>query len=101
MLAIGILFLIYFILHIIPIIITKHRQYIRDQVAHEILDCIDLQKENEDIKNLNKRLNFHTNLYRCPRCGQALVYYSQSIYQTSQLQVCIDYPKCKYDQWTH
>ncbi len=104
---IGIIILICIVWGIISSIIEKHRQKIRDQVAHEILDGIDLQKENEDITNLNKNLNFVVNVNRCPRCGNVLVNHRQVVYRTRQRQIyggylmCSDYPKCKFAERTY
>ena len=115
MLIIGIIILICFIclivwgiIYIIIYIINeKHLQKIRDQVAHEILDGIGLQKEKESVINLNKSLNFVVDMNRCPKCGSVLIAHRQAVYWSRQRQFyggylrCSNSPKCKFTKRTY
>jgi len=104
---IGIIIFIFIVWGVIANGIEKHRQKICDQIAHEILDGVDLQKEKEDVMNINKILNFVVVTNRCPLCGSGLTRHRQVVYQTSQREVyggylmCSDYPKCKYRTRTY
>ncbi len=104
---IGTIILICIVWGIISRIIEKHRQKIRDQVAHEILDGIDLQKEKESVINFNKSLNFVVDKNRCPKCGSVLIAHRQVVYWSRQRQFyggylkCSNSPKCKFTKRTY
>ena len=68
-------------------IVEAHRQKIRDQIAHQVLDNIDLQKEKEGAMNINPALNFAVDTSKCPRCGSMLTKHRQMIYRTRQRKV--------------
>jgi hypothetical protein len=101
------LIVIWIVWAIIAGIVKAHRQKIRDQIAHEILDNIDLQKEKEDAKNINSTLNFTVDTNRCPRCGGTLTNHRQMVYRTQQRKIyggyliCSNYANCKYSQRTY
>ena len=88
-------------------IVGKYRQGVRDKVAHEILDNVDLQKEKESVININSTLNFAVNQNKCPHCGSSLTSHRQIIYRTRQRKVyggyliCSNYPACKFNQRTY
>jgi len=99
--------IICFVWAIVAGIITTHRQKVRDKIAHEIFDNIDLQREKESVVNINPTLNFVVDRNKCPLCGSALTNHRQMVYQASQRNVyggyliCSTYPKCKFGTRTY
>ena len=87
---------------LISFILEKHKQNIRDKIAHELLDGMDLQKETQDVRNLNKNLNFFVDRNRCPYCGSALIMRRLRIWKPREghggFLTCIDYPKCSFHE---
>lgn len=103
----GIIIFILIAWAIIAGIIKAYRQKIRNQIAHEVLDNIDLQKEKEGVVNINSNLNFTLDKNKCPQCGSLLTSHRQMVYQTRQRKVyggylvCSNYPNCKFSERTY
>ncbi len=97
-----VIFFIWIIWAIIAGVVKAHKEKIRDKVAHELLDNVDLQKEEESVKNINPTLNLVVNQGKCPLCGNSLVNHRQMLYRAQQKKVyagylrCSNYPKCKF-----
>lgn len=95
----GILFVLAVI---IPGIIEKRRQNIREKVAREVLNGIDLSGEKERIMNLNKSLNFVVDTQKCPLCGGALIMNRHIAHRTNKQTIyggyltCVDFPNCTF-----
>ena len=102
--VIGIIIFIWIVFAVIAGIVKAHRQKIRDQIAHDILDNIDLQKEKEGVVNMNQTLNLEVDKSKCPRCGSVLTNHRQMIHSTRQKKVyggylrCGSYPQCKFQK---
>lgn len=104
---IGTIIVIWIVWAIIAGIVKAHRQKIRDQIAHEVFDNIDLQKGKEGVVNINPTLNFAVDKSKCSRCGSLLTNHRQVVYQTRQRKVyggyliCSNYPNCKFAERTY
>jgi hypothetical protein len=87
---------------LISVILEKHKQNVRNKIAHELLDGIDLQKETQDVLNLNKSLNFISDTNRCPYCGSTLIMRRLRVWKPHKghggFLTCIDYPKCSFSE---
>ena len=91
---IFIIIIIWIIWSIIAGIVEKHRQGIRDKVAHEILDNIfNFTKEKKEILAINRDLGFIKTDRICPSCNGILVV-RHGIY--GSFLGCSNYPKCKF-----
>lgn len=105
--VIGVIIAIWIVWAIIAGIVKAHRQKIRDQIAHEVLDNIDLQREKEGVVNINSVLSFAVDKNKCPRCGSSLTNHRQMVYRTRQRKVyggyliCSNYANCKFSQRTY
>jgi len=103
----GVIIFIWIVWAIIAGIVKAHRQKIRDKIAHEVLDTIDLQREKEGAININPTLNFAVDTSKCPRCGSSLTNHRQIVYRTRQRKVfggyliCSNYANCKFSQRTY
>jgi ribosomal protein L32 len=102
MAIIGIIIVICIVWPIVADIVVKHRQKVRDQIAHELLDNIDLQKEKENVKNISIALDFVVDPNKCPNCGSSLINHRQISYQTRKQKIyagylrCSNYPQCHF-----
>jgi hypothetical protein len=87
--------------------VKAYRQKIRDQIAHEILDNIDLQKEKQSVLNINSALNFAIDKSKCPLCGSSLTNDRRRVYGIRQRKVyggfliCSNYRNCKFSERTY
>lgn len=103
----GVIIFVWIVWAIITGIVKAHRQKIRDQIAHEVLDKIYLQKEKESVVNINLNFNFVVNMSKCPKCGNTLTNHRQVIYVTRQRKIyggfliCSNYTNCKYSKRTY
>lgn len=89
---IGIIIVIWIIWEIIAGIIEKHRQGIRDKVAHEVLDSVfDFEKEKQEVLTISSQ--FAPEEYRCPRCSGILLL-RNGIY--GKFFGCSHYPNCRF-----
>ena len=105
--VLGVIIFVWIVWAIIAGIVKNHRQKIRDQVAHEVLDVIDLKKEKDSVIDINQISNFIVDTNKCPLCGSLLTNHRQVIYITRQRKVyggfliCSNYINCKYSKRTY
>jgi hypothetical protein len=105
--VIGAIILIGIVWAIIAGIVKAYRQKIRDQIALEILDKIDLQKEKDSVLSINSALNFSIDKSRCPLCGSSLTNYRRRLSGIRRRRVyggfliCSNYRNCKFSERTY
>lgn len=79
---------------IIATIVERHRQGIRDRVAHEVLDdAFDFESEKAEVLAINRTFGFVSTDQVCPSCSGTLVV-RHGIY--GRFFGCSNYPKCKF-----
>lgn len=91
---IGIIIIIWIIWAIIAGIIERHRQGIRDKVAHEVLDtAFNFTNEKAEVLAINRNLGFVKTDKICSSCGGILVA-RRGTY--GPFLGCSNYPKCHF-----
>lgn len=92
MVIIGIIIVIWIIWAIIAGVVEKHRQGIRDKVAHEVLDStFDFEKEKQEALAISSQ--FVPEEYRCPRCSGVLLLRNGNY---GKFFGCSHYPDCRF-----
>lgn len=91
---IGAIIIICIVWGIIAGVIERHRQAIRDKVAHEVLDrAFNFASEKAEVFAINKNSGFVKTDKICPSCGGVLVA-RHGVY--GLFLGCSNYPKCKF-----
>jgi len=91
---IGIIIVIWIVWAIVAGIVEKHRQGIRDKIAHEVLDnTFNFMSEKAEVLAINKNLSFVKTDKICPSCDGTLIARHGTY---GPFLGCGNYPKCRF-----